>query len=407
MHPNHYKNSLKRRTYTIVIALIVILLLSNGFLIFLLLSEKENNRKMLARLEESNVYLDNIYRSLNEKDYQKVYKQLAEARRLHTAPSPPAATEPPPQTRESTAPPQPISESAKADQMPPAAEKGAPEADENPQPLLFAEQKEYMLIVEKEARIVHVYRVSKNEITPYKTYPCIVGANSSDKQRDGDYATPLGVYFVLRYVPGSTLPENYGHGAYVLNYPNFLDRKANKKGSGIWLHGHSPGKTIQTEIPDTRGCVVVSNDALKEMGGFLKTQGVPIAIVNKLNFAKKENQNKLAGEIREFLDSWRKAWESRDVKKYLSFYSSEFVNNEGMGYQAFRQHKEKVNLGKKFIKVKIEDLSLLTPPEYGGKIVLARFLQRYDSNNFKGDSRKIFYLEKGQKGWQIIGESLY
>jgi hypothetical protein len=47
------------------------------------------------------------------------------------------------------------------------------------------------------------------------------------------------------------------------------------------------------------------------------------------------------------------------------------------------------------------------PPEYGGNVAVARFQQRYNSNNFKSDSKKIFYLKKGQAGWQIIGESSY
>jgi hypothetical protein len=78
-----------------------------------------------------------------------------------------------------------------------------------------------------------------------------------------------------------------------------------------------------------------------------------------------------------------------------------------MGYQAFKQQKEKVNKGKKFIRVKTENIAILIPQEYGGKIAIVRFLQRYHSNNFNSDSKKIFYLKKGQTGWQIIGESSY
>ena len=91
----------------------------------------------------------------------------------------------------------------------------------------------------------------------------------------------------------------------------------------------------------------------------------------------------------------------------MRFYAPEFVNSEGMGYQAFKQQKEKVNKGKKFIRVKTENIAILIPREYGGKIAIVRFLQRYHSNNFNSDSKKIFYLKKGQTGWQIIGESSY
>ena len=158
---------------------------------------------------------------------------------------------------------------------------------------------------------------------------------------------------------------------------------------------------------DTQGCIAVSNDALKEMSGFLKPNGTPIAIVNKLQLTKLESQRESAKELNNFLNSWRLSWESINTKKYLSFYSSSFVNAEGMSYNAFKQHKERTNRSKKYIRVKMENLAILMPPEYGGNVAVARFQQRYTSNNFKVDSKKIFYLKKGQAGWQIIGESSY
>jgi murein L,D-transpeptidase YafK len=151
----------------------------------------------------------------------------------------------------------------------------------------------------------------------------------------------------------------------------------------------------------------VSNDVLKEMSGFLKPNGTPIAIVNKLQFVKQEYQAAVSKDLRDFLDAWRQGWESINTQKFMSFYAPEFKNSEGMGYHAFKQQKENVNRGKKFIRVKTENIAILIPQEYGGKIAIVRFLQGYDSNNFKSDSKKIFYLKKGQTGWQIIGESSY
>jgi murein L,D-transpeptidase YafK len=186
-----------------------------------------------------------------------------------------------------------------------------------------------------------------------------------------------------------------------------MDRWEGKKGGGIWLHGHSPAKNIGFDVVDTKGCIVVSNDALREMNTFLNPRGTPIVIVNKLQFAKQEDQSEVSKELRAFLNSWKHSWESINTKKYLSYYSANFVNNEGMSFPDFKKHKERTNRTKKFIHVKIDNLAILIPPEHGGKIAIARFLQRYNSNNFKTDTRKIFYLRKGQTEWQIIGESSY
>jgi hypothetical protein len=89
----------------------------------------------------------------------------------------------------------------------------------------------------------------------------------------------------------------------------------------------------------------------------------------------------------------------------MSYYSHDFINGDGMNYQAFKRQKERVNSGKKFIRVKIENPAILLPQEKGGQIAIVRFMQIYRSNNFESDSKKLFYLKKGPAGWQIIGES--
>jgi murein L,D-transpeptidase YafK len=279
-------------------------------------------------------------------------------------------------------------------------------ADESPYPFVLAEADEYLLICEKDQKTLHLFRNTSNRFSLVKSYPCIVGANGLDKTRTGDLATPVGNYFSLRYIPGKSLPEKYGYGAFVLNYPNFLDRKARKDGTGIWLHGHTPGKNLgDPELQSTRGCIAVSNDVLKELTGMLKAGGAPVVVVNRLQFAKVSTQQQLSEEVMAFMKSWGKAWESGKTDPFMSHYASDFVNSEGMNYQAFKRQKEKVNIGKQFIRVKIDNPTILLPQEKGGEIAVVRFTQRYNSNNFQSDSRKLFYLKKGQAGWQIIGES--
>ncbi|MCX5853938.1 MAG: L,D-transpeptidase family protein [Deltaproteobacteria bacterium] len=402
-----YRYSPKSPYLKIGIALIAILILINVALLYLFIKERNHNKNLRNTISETSKDFNHIHESLKQKDYQKAFRYLTEARKQVATILPPT-----PET------PEKASTKVEATSTPPTSVKAPPPplqavaslpspALEAPQPLVFADAREYLLVCEKDTKILYIFRFSDGKFSVVKQYPCIIGANNHDKRRDGDFATPEGVYFFLRFASGKTLPEIYGYGAYVLNYPNFLDHKEGKKGGGIWIHGHSAGKKIGTDIPDTKGCIAVSNDALKEMSGFLKPNGTPIAIVNKLQFTKQENQAAVSKDLRSFLDAWRQGWESINTKKFMSFYAPEFINSEGMGYQAFKQQKEKVNKGKKFIRVKTENIAILIPQEYGGKIAIVRFLQRYNSNNFKSDSKKIFYLKKGQTGWQIIGESSY
>ncbi len=387
------------------IAAIILLFLSNLLLLYLFVKERNNNKNLFGLINRTNKDFNQIHESLKQKDMQKAFRYLTEAQKQVVAmlPAAPVPAEKAAAVTKEQRPAQPTQAKAAVTTV-----ASAPTSlQDAPYTFVFADAGEYLLICEKDTKILHIFRFSDGKFSLIKQYPCVIGANNHGKTREGDFATPEGVYFFLRFTPGKTLAENYGYGAFVLNYPNFLDRKERKDGGGIWLHGHSAGKVVGADIPDTKGCIVVSNDALKEMSGYLKSNGTPIAIVNKLQFANLESQKELAKELRNFINSWRLSWESINTKKYLSFYAPAFVNSEGMSFNAFKHHKEKTNKSKKFIRVKVENLAILMPPEYGGNVAVARFQQRYNSNNFKSDSKKIFYLKKGQAGWQIIGESSY
>ena len=107
------------------------------------------------------------------------------------------------------------------------------------------------------------------------------------------------------------------------------------------------------------------------------------------------------------MDAWRQAWESGNTGKYLSYYSKDFINGEGMRFEAFKRHKERVNSGKKFIRVTADQMAIVFPQEREGQIAVVRFIQRYRSNNFESNSKKLFYLKKGREGWTIFGESAF
>ena len=409
------------------IIIIVVLLLSTGTLSYLYLKDREQHDLLSKKVQETQKILDQLHMSLAQGELKKAFTELAQAQKNVSAllprvtePSPTkpviAQRQPPPPIPPSSilvskpptaAPVQPLPETAPSKPPPsliPA--KLTMAADESPYPFVLAEAGEYLLICEKDQKTLHLFRNTNNRFSLVKSYPCIVGANDLDKTKMGDLATPVGNYFSLRYIPGRSLPEKYGYGAFVLNYPNFLDRRARKDGTGIWLHGHTPGKNLgEQDLQSTSGCIAVSNDVVKELTGLLKANGAPVVVVNRLRLAKVSSQQQLSEEVIAFMKSWSKAWESGKTEPFMSHYASDFINGDGMNYQAFKRQKQKVNIGKKFIRVKIENSAILLPQEKGGQIAVVRFTQRYHSNNFQSDSRKLFYLKKGQAGWQIIGES--
>jgi len=261
--------------------------------------------------------------------------------------------------------------------------------------------KEYSLLCEKNSRTLNLYRSDEGGFTLTKSYPCLVGSNNGDKREEGDLATPEGIYFLTSSLQGKGLPEKYGAGAFSLNYPNFLDRKEGKRGSGIWIHGYSE----QIERPSSsEGCVVVKDGILKELAGFIKTGDTPLVIVDTIRHQPLEVQKKLLQSLSSFLSDWEEAWENRHTDKYLSYYSHKFVSSNGMNYEKFKEYKHRVNSSKKFIRLQIERKSFLLSQKDGGHTAVLRIHQDYRSDNFAGQTQKVLYLEEEQGKWKIIGE---
>lgn len=419
--PKNYRDTSSDFYIKVGIGLIALLLILNLILLTLFIQETKNSGKALRILQETNRSLVLLQDSLGRMDMQKAFVHLADARRQIAAALPPAPVAPPAKTVTEPKPPpvKTVAESKGEPVKPPVVAQKPPAvpvktaqlsilAGEMPAPLGWAVAGEYALICEKESKLLHLFKFQDERFSLVKSYPCIIGANGTNKKKAGDHATPKGSYFTLRYTPGSALQEIYGEGAFILNYPNFLDRKERKDGGGIWIHGHVPGKVIGVgDLVNTKGCIAVSNDSIRELKNLLNPNGDSVSIVDKVTFVKDSSRKESLQEIRNFMDAWRQAWESGDTGKYLRYYSKDFINSDGMDFAAFRRHKERVNSGKKFIRVNVEQVAIIFPQEREGGTAVVRFVQKYHSNNFDSHSKKLFYLKKGQEGWTIFGESAF
>jgi murein L,D-transpeptidase YafK len=406
--PKNYKAASNKFYIALGGGLIALLVTFNVVFLTLFIGETKTSENALRVLQETSRSLLLIQDSLGKADIQKASVHLADARHQIDAVLSTAPELPPAKNVSKSKIPQAKQPVVGQKQVPvplPAAQFSIP-AGEMPASLGCATTGEYSLICEKESKRLHLFKYQDKQFGLVKSYPCIVGANGTDKKKEGDHATPKGSYFSLRYTPGGALQGIYGEGAFVLNYPNFLDRKARKNGGGIWIHGHCPSKVVGTgDLMYTKGCIAVSNDAIKELRNLINPNGASVSIVDRITFVKENDRQELLREVFNFIDAWRQAWESNDTGRYLSYYSNDFINSDGMDFTAFRRHKERVNRGKKFIRVKTEQVSVVFPQERGGDVAAVRFALDYRSSNFKSRSKKLFYLKRGQEGWAIFGEA--
>ena len=268
------------------------------------------------------------------------------------------------------------------------------------------EQTNFALVVDKSKNRLYVYRNSGPGLPPQLVddFYIVLGKKPGDKSSEGDLKTPNGVYFVTNYLPDEKLPPLYGCGAFPVNYPNEFDRRLKKTGSGIWLHGTD--KSLYSRPPlDSEGCVVLTNEEFSRIAQYIEVGHTPVIISEAVDWISTREWLDENIEIQAALETWRQNWEKADLDAYLKMYSTDFWA-DGYDSSSWSAYKKQVFSGKKFQKIDLSDISLLSYPqsEQHRPMVVANFVQHYRSNNFNGDMHKRLYLVKEAEGWKVLYE---
>jgi len=117
---------------------------------------------------------------------------------------------------------------------------------------------------------------------------------------------------------------------------------------------------------------------------------------------KKESRpaGELNKDIRRMLDSWRKAWEQKDVASYMSFYDSGF-QSRGMDFKAWKKHREKLNQKYRSITIDISELKI---ERTSAVMASVSFTQKYEADDYEDQGLKSLLLVKKGKDWKIKEE---
>jgi len=259
----------------------------------------------------------------------------------------------------------------------------------------------YALVVDASRSTLFVFENSGGTPRYVADYYVTVGKNGAAKMREGDKRTPLGVYRVTGRLPRDGLADLYGAGAFPISYPNEWDRLHGRSGSGIWLHG-TPHDTYSRPPRASDGCVVLTNEDLAAVEKYLQLGRTPILIAERIDWSDAEDISALRGDLVEQIELWRRDWESRNTDNYLRHYSRRFAAN-GTDYGHWAAQKKMVNGGKSWIRVQVQDLSLMLYP--GEKdLAVATFLQDYSSNNLSNQMKKRQYWQRENGRWRIVYE---
>jgi murein L,D-transpeptidase YafK len=232
-------------------------------------------------------------------------------------------------------------------------------------------------------------------------YYITVGRNGTNKLREGDKRTPLGVYHVTSRLPRDRLDAFYGAGAFPISYPNELDVREGRNGHGIWLHG-TPRDTYSRPPRASDGCVVLANEDLDALARRVQIGVTPVIIAERMDWVLAPAAQALRAGLTQHLERWRHDWESRNSEPYLQHYSRSFAA-AGTNLAEWSAQKRRVNASKEWIKVRLSDTSMFLYPGRDDLAVVS-FLQDYSSSNLSNKMRKRQYWIKEGDNWKILYE---
>lgn len=265
----------------------------------------------------------------------------------------------------------------------------------------MSDNQKYLILVDTNISRLFLFENRQGTPTLVKDYYASYGRGGTEKVKQGDLKTPLGVYFVTGRFKDQNLPERYGSGALPINYPNMWDYRQGHTGNGIWVHG-SPVDTYSRPPKASEGCISLTNPDFIELDGLVDINNTPVLIGNGMEWVERSTWVAQQQEIEKAVDQWRADWESQNHERYISHYSKTYKDSS-RDYASFSDYKKRVNSGKEYIKVGLSDLSLFTYPNNPDLLVVT-FNQDYQSNNYKGESIKRQYWVKEEGRWKIAYE---
>ena len=251
----------------------------------------------------------------------------------------------------------------------------------------------YAIVVEKSTQRLYLYKAGSELPKLVKTYPCSTGKNRGDKTESGDLKTPEGAYFFRMLHRDETLPAKYGVMAFVLDFPNYIDRQQGKGGNGIWLHGLD-----KPLLPfDTQGCVAMRNEDITDLSSYIRLYETPVLITETVNFVEPDQHSREVQEALQLVAAWRKAWQGKDLQRFLDCYSKMYGTAK---LDQLGSTKRELNQRYKFISVDLHNLNILKH----GTTLIAGFVQDYESDSFSSAGFKKLYLQKNSNTLKIVGE---
>lgn len=277
-----------------------------------------------------------------------------------------------------------------------------PPAGHIPSPFLaLPTRTKHAIAVDASRSRLYLFKNEPAGLTLVADYYVSVGKAGTAKTVEGDARTPLGVYFITSNLNPKSLKEFYGSGALPINYPNALDNKRGKTGSGIWLHGTPPGQFSRAPLA-TDGCVVLANPDLQQIVRTVEVGTTPVVISPRLQWVPPQSSRAQGKPFEDALTAWQNAKSSGDLTKVLSFYTPDF-NSFGKSLPQWTPSLQ-TELGKvRGRPIELKDLSMLRWTDESDTMVVT--FGEVPTGTRTGKTKRQYWVRHGSE-WKIFFEGV-
>ena len=268
--------------------------------------------------------------------------------------------------------------------------------------LMLSSRNKHAIAVDASRSRLYLFENTSTGLRLLADYYISLGKSGIEKTVEGDLRTPLGVYFITNTIGPRSLKDFYGSGALPINYPNPLDTRRGKTGSGIWLHGTPPNQFARPPKASD-GCVVLANPDLEFIMNTVEIRSTPVVIAPSLNWVAPQTIHPEVSAFEAVLQGWRTAKSTGNLPRTLSYYAPDFAN-EGRDLTAYTPQVRKEIEKASGREIALKDLSVLRWTDSGADTMVVTFGEVVEGD-FKGPKKRQYWQRQGNQ-WKIFFEGV-
>ena len=266
--------------------------------------------------------------------------------------------------------------------------------------LALSPRNKHAIAVDASRARLYLFENTETGLKLLADYYISVGKSGTEKTIEGDSRTPLGIYFVTSNLDPRSLKDFYGSGALPINYPNQLDVKRGKTGSGIWLHGTPPQQFARAPLASD-GCVVMANPDLKQLLRKVQVGATPVVTARSLQWISPPQAEKEAQTFTSAITAWKDTRASGNEAQLKKFYLPDFQRSNKKTTEGISVHDEvEYAQGK---RVQFKDMSYLHWRD-GDDTMVATFGEVFEGEK-SGRTRRQYWLRQGSE-WKLFHEEI-